>query len=214
MTTRDPHSTANYRPSVRIEEKKKSRDEEPPDGQPPDGEPMTGAGATDAPEMTLNGLFEVARNQRRRHILEYLENGGGAVPIGDLAEHLAELEYDCPDTGPTSTQRKRMYVGLYQGHLPKMDEMGVVAFDKDRGQAAPGPHTRRVLRFVERAGGDGHPWAVVYLGESLLALGLLILSGTGPAPPGIATVLLGAVLGLLVCTGVVHLQFVTWPPGR
>lgn len=163
--------------------------------------------ARDPPELTLDTLLEVAQNERRRRILTYLAARDGAVDIGELAEHLAGLEYECPDAGPTSDQRKRMYVGLYQGHLPKMDEMGVVEFDKDRGQIEPGPHARRVTRFVERATGDEPPWPRFYLGLVLLAGVLFIVPFVWAASTAVADLGLAVVLSLLVLTAGGHLYW-------
>lgn len=167
-------------------------------------EPSPEAEASDPPELTLDGLLEVAKNERRRRILQYLAAADGAVAIGDLAEHLARLEYDCPDGGPTSTQRKRMYVGIYQGHLPKMNEMGVVEFDKDRGRVELGPHAGRVVRFIDRATGNEVPWPAFYLGEAALAAALFVVSLYVPTATAVTTLALGVVVGLLVSTSAWH----------
>ncbi|MFB6358651.1 MAG: hypothetical protein ABEJ96_06540, partial [Thiohalorhabdaceae bacterium] len=52
--------------------------------------------------------------------------------LGDLAEHIASIENDKPEVALSSTERKRVYVALYQCHLPKMDDIGVIDFDEDR----------------------------------------------------------------------------------
>lgn len=162
------------------------------------------------PALTLDILLEVAQNERRRRILEYLATHDGSAEIGDVAEHLAVLEYDCPDSGPTSTQRKRMYVGLYQGHLPKMDEMGVVEFDKDRGLIEAGPHARKITRFVERATGEEPRWPLFYLVQAAFAGVLFALSVLWPASSPVATAAIGVVIVLLVLTAAWHLRWRRW----
>jgi hypothetical protein len=93
--------------------------------------------ATDAPsqgnELATDTLFELLQNQRRRAALVYLEANGGRTTLSDLAEHIAATENDVPIEQLNSKQRKRVYIGLYQSHLPKMADAGVVAFDKNRG---------------------------------------------------------------------------------
>lgn len=178
---------------------------ESPD-EPPAGS-TEGSSNGESPELQLDTLLEVAQNRRRRRILQYLDAGDGAVEVGELAEHLAALEYDCPDAGPTSTQRKRMYVGIYQGHLPKMDEMGVVEFDKDRGEVEPGPHAQQVTRFVERATGNAPPWPRFYLGLATLAVGLFVVPFVWPAGTHVANLALAVVLSLLVITAGGHLYW-------
>lgn len=161
----------------------------------------------ESPELPMDTLLEVAQNQRRRRIIQYLSADDGAVEIGELAEYLASLEYECPDAGPTSTQRKRLYVGIYQGHLPKMDDLGIVEFDKERGRIEPGPNARQATRFVERVTGDGPPWPRIYIGLALLAGGLFVVPFAGPASTPYADLALSLVLGLLVLTAGGHLHW-------
>lgn len=77
-------------------------------------------------------VFDVLRNHRRRDALRYLET----VPettVSDLAEHVAAVENDVAPEEVTSEQRKRVYVALYQNHLPKLADVGAVNYDRNRG---------------------------------------------------------------------------------
>ncbi|MFD1586616.1 hypothetical protein ACFR9U_06450 [Halorientalis brevis] len=102
------------------------------------GEFSAGVGGDDgspARSVTLepDDVFEILRNQRRRDVLRFFfEEGRTAVELGTLAEHLAAAEFETTITELTSQERKRMYVSLYQCHLPKMDEAGIIEFDSDR----------------------------------------------------------------------------------
>lgn len=164
-----------------------------------------GTEPTDPPELPLDALLKLVHNRRRRLILEYLAAHEEPVAIDELVEYLAERVYDCPDSGPTATQRKRMYVGIYQGHLPKMDDMDVVEFDKDRGHIEFGPYGPGATRFVRRLTGNEPPWAYCYLGLSALAVVLFGLVSLRPASSPIADAALGGVIVLLAITAVLHL---------
>ncbi|WP_199268380.1 DUF7344 domain-containing protein [Halomarina oriensis] len=85
------------------------------------------------PRLPLDTVFEILKNRRRRDILQYLWQHEGTANIGELAEHIAALENDIEVSALSSSQRKRVYIGLYQCHLPKMDDAGIVDFDKHRG---------------------------------------------------------------------------------
>ncbi|MFD1515787.1 DUF7344 domain-containing protein [Halomarina rubra] len=87
----------------------------------------------ETPRLPLDTVFEILKNRRRRDILQYLWQHEGTANIGELAEHIAALENDIDVAALSSSQRKRVYIGLYQCHLPKMDDAGIVAFDKHRG---------------------------------------------------------------------------------
>ncbi|WP_254538850.1 DUF7344 domain-containing protein [Halomarina litorea] len=87
-------------------------------------------------DLSLDTVFEILKNRRRRDILQYLWNHDGSANIGELAEHIAALENEIEVAALSSSQRKRVYIGLYQCHLPKMDDAGIVEFDKHRGTIA------------------------------------------------------------------------------
>lgn len=103
-------------------------------------------GSVQAPpvqELPLDVTFGILKNSRRRTILEYLRNEEDTVTVGELAEHIAAIENDMTVKQLNAQQRKRVYIGLYQCHLPKLDDTNVVDFNRDRGlvtlteQAAP-----------------------------------------------------------------------------
>ena len=84
-------------------------------------------------QLSKDIVFEILKNQRRRDALHYLKVNGGEAKLGDMAEFIAAKENDIDIKALSSSQRKRVYIGLYQCHLPKMDSAGIVEFDKNRG---------------------------------------------------------------------------------
>ncbi|WP_232688809.1 DUF7344 domain-containing protein [Halobacterium zhouii] len=89
--------------------------------------------STEQERLSLDIVFEILRNERRRLVLHYLRDNDGEATLGQLAEHIAALENDITVTALNAQQRKRVYVGLYQCHLPKMDDAGVIDFNQSRG---------------------------------------------------------------------------------
>ena len=83
--------------------------------------------------LSLDVIFELLRVSRRREVLWYLEENEGTARLDELAEHIAAKENDIELEELTSSQRKRVYIGLYQCHLPKMDDSGVIDYDQARG---------------------------------------------------------------------------------
>ncbi|KAB1190014.1 hypothetical protein GJR96_17735 [Haloferax sp. MBLA0076] len=83
--------------------------------------------------LSKDVVFEILKNQRRRDALRYLKENDGEAKLGDMAEFIAAKENDIDIKALSSSQRKRVYIGLYQCHLPKMDSAGIVDFDKNRG---------------------------------------------------------------------------------
>ncbi|ELZ97949.1 hypothetical protein C440_01838 [Haloferax mucosum ATCC BAA-1512] len=92
--------------------------------------------ASEQPEteaLSKDVVFEILKNQRRRDALRFLKTNDGEAKLGDMAEFIAAKENDIEIKALSSSQRKRVYIGLYQCHLPKMDSSGIVDFDKNRG---------------------------------------------------------------------------------
>ncbi|WP_222845488.1 DUF7344 domain-containing protein [Natronomonas salsuginis] len=85
-------------------------------------------------ELDIGDVFELLKNERRRRVIRFLnEQEDGVTTLNVMAEHIAALENDIDVSQLSSSQRKRVYIGLYQCHLPKMDEYGVIDFQKNRG---------------------------------------------------------------------------------
>jgi len=93
-------------------------------------------------------IFEILSADRRQEVLRYLDENDGSATLGDLAEHIASIECDCEIPQLTSQQRKRTYVGLYQCHLPKMADVGVIDYNSDRGTAALNDRSGRLLEYL------------------------------------------------------------------
>jgi hypothetical protein len=117
--------------------------------------PSVAAGPAAATGIATDTLFELLKNQRRRDALDYLKTNGGRATLSDMAEHIAAKENDLPIEGITSKQRKRVYIGLYQCHLPKLATAGVVDFDKNRGTIELRSLAARLYPYLDAEGGEG-----------------------------------------------------------
>jgi len=72
----------------------------------------------------LRPTVRVAENKRRRRVLQYLLDVDDEITLDVLAERIAAEENGKDIKQISSQERKRVYVGLYQCHLPKMDDWG------------------------------------------------------------------------------------------
>jgi hypothetical protein len=104
--------------------------------------------------LSLDVIFEILRNRRRQFVLEYLREQEGTVTIGELAEHIAAIENDTTVRQLNAQQRKRVYIGLYQCHLPKMDDVDVIEFNQSRGRITPADHIEPLYEYLDVANGD------------------------------------------------------------
>ncbi|EMA32371.1 hypothetical protein C446_14704 [Halobiforma nitratireducens JCM 10879] len=132
--------------------------------------------------LTEDELFEILSNRRRRHVLHELMREGDAIDIGTLSEEIAASEDGLELHEVSSSDRKRVYTALHQSHLPKMDEAGVIEFNRDRGTVEPTAALEDVEIYMDVVRGHEIPWSDYYLGLTALAAVLLAVSVVGPGP--------------------------------
>ena len=150
-------------------------------------------------ELPLDVTFEVLKNRRRRLVLEYLRDTEETVTIGELAEHIAAIENDITVKQLNAQQRKRVYIGLYQCHLPKMDDAGVVDFDQNRGRIEPGDNVAGLYDYLD-VGEEAESDSLerVYLGSSF-GFGVLFIGAQAAGAATIATALVVVFLAFVLC---------------
>jgi hypothetical protein len=95
----------------------------------------------------VDTALDTLANPRRRNVIHRLadlqENEPGTAPemdISDLAKYIAALEGDAASVDDTSGDaRQRVYIALYQSHLPTLDRHGIIQYDERAGVVRPGP---------------------------------------------------------------------------
>jgi hypothetical protein len=132
--------------------------------------------------LSNGDVFDVLQNERRRYVLQYLRHEGGPVDIGTLATHVASLEYGAEAENISKKQRKRVYTTLQQTHLPKMDDVGIVAYDEDDGHIQTTPHTEDLTVYLEVVPGSEFPWREFYLSLGAVSLAIVVILWVGVYP--------------------------------
>jgi len=152
--------------------------------------------AQDQSQITQDTVFDVLSSARRRYVLYYLQQSDDPVDINELARQVAAWENDTDVENLTDQQRKRVYISLYQTHLPKLDSIGIVEYDKESGEVALTDKAHVVDSYLD--GTESIPWQTLYMGLSALSAILLALVwfevgvfGTVPA----------VVVGLVITAG-------------
>ena len=169
------------------------------DSHSPGGETMS---TTES--LPLDQVFEVLKNRRRREVLKYLNERDESVSLSDLAEHVAAIENETTVKALSSSQRKRVYVGLYQCHLPKMDDMDIVDFDQNRGRIELAENAGQLEAYLEPDTDETY-WHYYYASTSLLGAGLFVLSLAGGASVGLTpTVILVALVLAVLSIAALH----------
>lgn len=127
--------------------------------------------ANDHEELTRETVFDLMNSPRRRYVIQYLHSTGEPIELQALANQVASWEDDVPVDELTDQQKKRVYVSLYQTHVPKLAESGVITFDRDSGDVEITERAGEVARYLADEP-DPTPWELYYL---LLAIGSAII---------------------------------------
>jgi len=95
--------------------------------------------------QSLDDVFDVLSADRRRHVLYVLYCRPGPVTLRDLADATT------PESG---TDVERVTAELAHVHLPKLDDAGVVEYDRDDGSASLTDLSARFERYLAAAAAD------------------------------------------------------------
>lgn len=158
-------------------------------------------GSEDPDPLPKDVRFDILKNRRRRLVLRYAMEHENPVTIGALAEHVAAIENDKDVAMLNSRERKRAYVGLYQCHLPRMHDAGVIEFDQNRGMVSLGVHAEELLDHLgdDEAESDTYPW--LYAALSTVGTGAFLISqSTMFDAAAFGTFVVGLVLASFVVT--------------
>lgn len=155
--------------------------------------------------LSQDVVFDILSSPRRRYVLYLLRDAGEPVELTTLAEHVAAWENDVEIDDITEQERKRVYVSLYQTHIPRLDEAGVVEYDKETGLVSLAGEAREIDRYLETSQEDV-AWEWVYL---LLAVVSGVVLGLTMAQvwvfAGISESLMtAAIVAAFVVAAVVH----------
>lgn len=97
------------------------------------GEDRTDESEPSDDELPVDEIFHILQNERRRMVLKFLQGAEDSVRMRDVAEQVAAWENDTTVDDLSSDQRQRVYIPLYQSHLPKLDKAGIIDYQQNRG---------------------------------------------------------------------------------
>ncbi len=126
-----------------------------------------------ADQISQDDIFEVLSSSRRRHLLYFLHNYGGVANLRDLAEETAREEFGEP---LDEDQIKRIYIAFYQTHIPKLEDVGFVRYDKDEQEVELTDDVRAIARVLPHSYETTHPWPLYYLGVAALGMFIAIVT--------------------------------------
>lgn len=161
-------------------------------------------GEAESEALTSDDIFEILSNHRRRMVLYQLQEVGTPIAVNELAEHVAAMENEVSVDELTSQQRKRVYVSLYQTHLPKMAQMSLIEYDQEEGLVALTSRSPDINRYLGEGQASQRPWRLpaMALGVLVVAIGVIAIFD---ASIGEAAIIL--TVGAIIVLGTIGLQY-------
>jgi DNA-binding transcriptional ArsR family regulator len=147
-----------------------------------------------AHEIPKEDAFEILKNRRRRDILHYLKQNGSEAEVGEMAKQIAAWENDTDVDAVTSKQRKRLYTALYQSHLPKMDDVGILEYNQRRGYVELTDEGSELDVYLEFVPGNDINWSQYYLALTCVSAVLFAAQYFGVYPFALSTSTVTAVV--------------------
>lgn len=141
-----------------------------------------------ASRLSKDDTFHILQNERRRRVLQYLSDTESAVDMRDIAEQVAAWEHDTTVQQLTSDQRQRVYIALYQSHLPKLADFGLITYNRSRGVVERTPLADQIAWYLdeenatEERTGSRDDWVRYYVGVTVLSLLLIGAVWLGVVP--------------------------------
>lgn len=120
-------------------------------------------------DLSKDAVFRLLSNPRRRYVLYYLREQGGQARLEELTRSLAAWETDKSPAELEDADEKRVYVSLYQTHVPKLEEHGVVEYDTDSTVVSLTDAASQIDQYltVDRS---ALPWQAAYVVLATLAV--------------------------------------------
>lgn len=118
----------------------------------PETEPLAADAATGTEdgELDKDDLFHLLKSSRRRRALRFLLAAESEpVEMRTVAEAVAAEEYGKPVEALHSDERQRVYITLYQLHLPQLDDAGVIDYNQSRGRITTNPVIEAFDEYLE-----------------------------------------------------------------
>lgn len=106
---------------------------------------------TSAETLTLDEVFDVLANQRRRHVLHSLRDRQLPVTLIDLAKDVATREQETLNGDVPPEEVSRVHLALYHSHIPKLADANIVDYSRERDAVTLSVETDRVESLLDLA---------------------------------------------------------------
>lgn len=120
-------------------------------------------------EVDKDAIFEVLSSSRRRQLLYYLHQHGNEATLRDLAREVAITETGEPVDNDVV---KRLYISLYQTHIPKLEEEGLVVYNEEEKRVELTDQVWNIAHVLDVDVNQSRQWPLYY--ATLAVIGIVL----------------------------------------
>jgi hypothetical protein len=142
-------------------------------------------------------IYDALANRRRRETIKHLEaTTGGPLSLYDLSAAIARRETG--DSPPPESVRESVYNSLHQTHLPKLERLGVLSYDRENREIRLSERARDVDRYLTPVTRYGITWGEIYRTLGVGSLATVVATLADVPVVGAVDALVWATLSLVV----------------
>ncbi len=105
--------------------------------------------------ISRDEIQHVLDNDRRRAVVRCLLETDEPVMVRTLVAQLADTENDTTVVTTVLELRQRIHVSLRQTHLPLLESLGVITYDRACGIVSPGANLDAIEAVLQRTSRPG-----------------------------------------------------------
>ena len=130
-------------------------------------------------------MFDLLGNARRRRALRHLLHDS-TITLTSLSARIAAWENDTTVEDVTSRQRKQVYSSLYQTHVPRLSDHGLVEYDADERVVRLTGDADYIHRFLDveasQSGSCPRAWSRYFLWTAVVGSAVIAGHWLGTTP--------------------------------
>lgn len=151
-------------------------------------------------------IYEILANRRRRATIRQLTDGAHPTAVGLHELSAAVAAAEAGTSPPPRALRESVYSSLHQTHLPKLEKLGVVRYDRETAAVSLQSRARDLNVYMSVTTPYGITWDEYYRGLAAMALTLVVSALAGVPVVSVVDPLLWASGSLLVLAVSISVQ--------
>ena len=113
-----------------------------------DGSGSSSAEGSERDGLPVDAVFDALKHPHRRYVLYHLSDRSEGASVDELAERIADWEAGRTDGADRISRRERVAVALHHTHLPKLDGLDLVKYDRERGNVTQCEETSAIDPYL------------------------------------------------------------------